>query len=53
MTPPAGRLRRLGALLARPGDDALEVLAQAAELEPWIGARLAELAEVGLEEWRG
>jgi TorA maturation chaperone TorD len=51
--PPAGRLRRLGGLLALPGTDALEVLADAAELEPWLADSLPELAEVGLEEWQG
>ncbi len=53
MKPPAGRLHRLGALLALPGRDALEVLADAAALEPWLADHLPELQEVGLEEWRG
>ena len=53
MTPPAGRLRRLGALLALPGQDALDVLAEAAALEPWLADHLPELQKVGLEEWRG
>jgi TorA maturation chaperone TorD len=51
--PPAERLRRLGGLFALPGADALEVLADAAGLEPWLADSLPELVEVGLEEWQG
>ncbi len=54
MIPPAGgRLRRLGAFLSFPGEDALEVLGEAAALEPWLVDNLPELAKVGLDEWRG
>ena len=53
MKPPAGRLRRLGGLLALPGHDALEALAEAAALEPWLADSLPELQAIGLEQWRG
>ena len=43
----------MGALLALPGEDALEVLADAAEFEPWLAGHLPELEKAGLEEWRG
>ena len=51
--PPAERLRRLAALLALPGRDALEILGDLVALEPWLGDSLPELAAVGLEEWQG
>ena len=53
MTPPAERLRRLGWLLALPGDDAMEVLADAAAVEPWLTDVLPQLEELGLAEWQG
>lgn len=45
-------LRLLAGLLASPGGDSLEVLRELAPANAWLGAPLAELEGLALDEWQ-